>query len=1029
MTDKTNPDQFHRQEAPIDGSLFGSTPVPVSDQAGGGLHPAARLDGRAIDGRAIDGRAIDGRAIEEATLIGEAKMTEGRGGVSRGAAGRTTSPTGSGTEREGSVAHRRPRGVSFEHYYTTDGVNPFDAIEWTLRTAVIANDKGEVLFRQDNCEIPREWTQMATNVVVSKYFRGGLGTPGREHSVRQLVGRVADTIADWGLKDGTFASAQDGEIFRAELTHMLVNQLVSFNSPVWFNVGVEKTPQCSACFINSVKDSMASILDLAKTEGLLFKYGSGTGSNLSALRSSREMLSAGGQASGPVSFMRGFDAFAGVIKSGGKTRRAAKMVILNAEHPDIEEFIDCKVNEEKKAWALMDAGYDGSFGGEAYNSIFFQNSNNSVRATNEFMRAVEEDGDWTLRAITDGRPMGIVKARHLMRKIAEGTHLCGDPGMQFDTTINEWHTCRNTDRIKASNPCSEYMFLDDSACNLASLNLMKFRDEDGEFDTGSFRHAVRVMITAMEIIVGNSSYPRQAIADNSHRFRPLGLGYANLGALLMNRGLPYDGDAGRDYAAAITALMCGQAYLTSAELARELGPFDGYSENREPMLEVIRMHRAAVNGINANRVPERLLDEAEKVWRDAYALGHDYGYRNSQVTVLAPTGTIGFMMDCDTTGVEPDIALVKYKKLVDGGMMKIINNSVPEALEKLGYDEDSRRGDHRVHRRARDHRRRARPEGRAPAGVRLRLPAGQRPPFDPLHGTPAHDGGRAAVPVRRHQQDGQPAAGSHRRRDHDHLPRSLEDGPQGGGHLPRRQQTAAAAQHRKEARGSGGRTAAGPAQAAAGASAGRAPCHHPQVRDRRARRLHHRGPVPERQAGRDVHLDGEGRLGGQRTDGQLRHQRVDHAAVRRAAEGADQQVHPRALRAERVHQQPGDPDRQVGHGLHLPLDGPEVRRARRRRRRHRSVGARRGARGRRVPEGHGGGRRRAVADHDAAAPVDPGADRQSAVPELRFADHPQRLLLQMHQLRVDNRLLLSGPGARPPPKGGGSWRRSDSRHG
>jgi ribonucleoside-diphosphate reductase alpha chain len=633
MKDRNNPDGFKRQEAPIDGSLFGA------------------------------------RAAE------------------RPLTGSATSPSGSALEPEGGVARRRPRGIAFARHYSREGVHPFDAIEWTLRSAIIANDKGEVLFRQDNCEIPASWSQMAANVVVSKYFRGGLGTPEREHSVRQLVGRVADTITDWGLGDGTFASPQDGEVFRAELTHMLVNQLVAFNSPVWFNVGVEKAPQCSACFINSVQDSMASILDLAKTEGLLFKYGSGTGSNLSALRSSREHLSTGGQASGPVSFMRGFDAFAGVIKSGGKTRRAAKMVILNADHPDVEEFIDCKVNEEKKAWALIDQGYDGSFGGEAYNSVFFQNSNNSVRVTNEFMRAVEEDADWTLRAVTDGRPMGIVKARHLMRKIAEGTHLCGDPGMQFDTTINDWHTCRATDRIKASNPCSEYMFLDDSACNLASLNLMKFRLDDGEFDVASFRHAVRVMITSMEIIVGNSSYPRQAIADNSHRFRPLGLGYANLGALLMNRGLPYDGDAGRDYAAAITALMCGQAYLTSAELARELGPFEGYAENRAPMLEVIRMHRAAVNGINANRVPEGLLEEAEKVWRDAYALGHDYGYRNSQVTVLAPTGTIGFMMDCDTTGVEPDIALVKYKKLVDGGLMKIINNSVPDALERLGYDE------------------------------------------------------------------------------------------------------------------------------------------------------------------------------------------------------------------------------------------------------------------------------------------------------------------------------------------------------
>ncbi|MCP4570952.1 MAG: vitamin B12-dependent ribonucleotide reductase [bacterium] len=585
-------------------------------------------------------------------------------------------------------ARLKGKGLEIPRRNTRPDVDPFDALEWERRSAVIANDKGEVLFQQDDCEIPATWSQMATNVVVSKYFRGGLDTPERETSVRQLIGRVTDTITDWGLGDGVFATDEDAVTFRSELKHLLVNQLASFNSPVWFNVGVEKRPQCSACFINSVEDTMASILDLAKTEGLLFKYGSGTGTNLSPLRSSRELLSAGGQASGPVSFMRGFDAFAGVIKSGGKTRRAAKMVILDAAHPDIEEFIDCKVNEERKAWALIDQGYDGSFNGEAYSSIFFQNSNNSVRVTNEFMRAVEEDGNWTTRAVTDGRPMDTYKARHLMHKIAEGTHVCGDPGMQFDTTVNDWHTCKNTDRIYGSNPCSEYMFLNNSACNLASLNLMKFRTEDGEFDSESFRYASRVMVVAMEILVGNSSYPRVEIEDNSHKFRPLGLGYANLGALLMDRGLPYDSDEGRDYAAAITALMCGQAYLTSAEIASQVGPFAGYPENREAMLEVIRKHRAALNNINANRVPEALRDEAETVWRDAYALGHDYGYRNAQVTVLAPTGTIGFMMDCDTTGVEPDIALVKYKKMVDGGVMQIVNNTVPDALQRLGYLEE-----------------------------------------------------------------------------------------------------------------------------------------------------------------------------------------------------------------------------------------------------------------------------------------------------------------------------------------------------
>ncbi|MBU2501097.1 vitamin B12-dependent ribonucleotide reductase [bacterium] len=657
MTDKLNREKL---QAAGDGVLFGEAGSRAA-------HKTETVPGTP---------AAAGSLIDEDLLAEEVAPTPGN------VPGGTVINPGRPTPRT------KGKGMVVPRWYTTPGVDPFDAIEWELRTASITNDKGEVIFKQDNCEIPSRWSPMATNVVVSKYFRGGMGTPEREHSVRQLISRVSDTISDWGVKDGYFAGSKDAEAFRAELKHMLVNQLASFNSPVWFNVGVEKRPQCSACFINSVQDSMASILDLAKTEGLLFKYGSGTGSNLSSLRSSRESLSAGGQASGPVSFMRGFDAFAGVIKSGGKTRRAAKMVILDIEHPDVAEFIDCKVNEERKAWALIDAGYDGSFGGEAYNSIFFQNSNNSVRVSNEFMRAVEEDGTWTTRAVVDGRPMDTYKARDLMRKIAEGTHVCGDPGMQFDTTINDWHTCKTTDRIHASNPCSEYMFLDDSACNLASLNLMKFLTPEGEFDTASFRHAVRVLTLAMEVIVGNSSYPRPQIEVNSHRFRPLGLGYANLGALLMRRGLPYDSNTGRDYAAAITALLCGQAYLTSAELASQMGAFDGFAENREPMLEVIRKHRAALNNINANRVPENMLEEAEVAWREAYALGHDYGFRNAQVTVLAPTGTIGFMMDCDTTGVEPDIALVKYKKTVDGGLMKIVNNTVPDALERLGYDED-----------------------------------------------------------------------------------------------------------------------------------------------------------------------------------------------------------------------------------------------------------------------------------------------------------------------------------------------------
>jgi len=585
----------------------------------------------------------------------------------------------------------RRRGLRFSRRNTALGISPLDEVKWERRDASIVSKDGEVIFEQRDIEVPKSWSQMATNVVVQKYFRGGLDAPEREHSVRQLINRVADTITGWGEVDGSFASPEDAETFRSELTYLLAHQHAAFNSPVWFNVGVEETPQCSACFINSVEDSMASILGLAKTEGLLFKYGSGTGTNLSPLRSSREKLSSGGEASGPVSFMKGYDAFAGVIKSGGKTRRAAKMVMLNVDHPDITDFIDCKVNEERKAWTLIDAGYDGSFNGEAYRSVFFQNSNNSVRVTDEFMEAVVADETWTTRAVLDGAPMDTYRARELLDKMAEGAHVCGDPGLQYDTTINDWHTCPATDRIHGSNPCSEYMFLNDSACNLASLNLMKFRREDGEFDIEAFRHAVDIVLTAMEIIVDNSSYPREAITGNSRRFRPLGLGYANLGALLMSRGLPYDSDAGRNYAAALSALMCGQAYLSSARMAESFGAFEGYAPNRDAMLQVIQKHRSHINGINAHRVPEDLLDAVKEVWSDAYTVGYDYGYRNAQVTVLAPTGTIGFMMDCDTTGIEPDMALIKYKNLVGGGMLKIVNNTVPEALARLGYSEEERR--------------------------------------------------------------------------------------------------------------------------------------------------------------------------------------------------------------------------------------------------------------------------------------------------------------------------------------------------
>ena len=603
--------------------------------------------------------------------------------MQRGAVHQAETLNSEGQERP---PETRELGLTCRRFFSREGCDPFDEIEWELRSAVIANEHGEVVFEQRDVEIPRFWSQQATNIVVSKYFRGQLGTPEREHSVKQLIGRVVDTITEWAQAQHYFVSEGDLRAFSDDLKHLLVYQKAAFNSPVWFNCGFEKAPQCSACFINSVQDTMESILTLAKTEGMLFKFGSGTGTNLSPLRSSREALAGGGTASGPVSFMKGYDAFAGVIKSGGKTRRAAKMVVLNADHPDIAEFIRCKVEEEQKAWALIDAGYDGAFTGPAYASVFFQNSNNSVRVSDDFMRAVLDDGEWQTRAVTDGRVMDTYKARDLMDMIADGAHICGDPGMQFDTTINDWHTCPNTARINASNPCSEYMFVDDSACNLASLNLMKFLDDQGDFDVTAFRAAVRTMITAQEIIVGRASYPTKAIERNSHAYRPLGLGYANLGALLMSRGIPYDTEAGRDYAATITALMTGEAYAQSAVIARSHGgPFAGYEKNREPFLRVMRKHRAALRDVDRTYVRREVYDAAKQAWNDAVDIGEEFGYRNAQTTVLAPTGTIGFMMDCDTTGVEPDIALVKYKKLVGGGLMKIVNQTVPMALARLGY--------------------------------------------------------------------------------------------------------------------------------------------------------------------------------------------------------------------------------------------------------------------------------------------------------------------------------------------------------
>ena len=639
-----------------------------------------------------------------------------------------------------------PGGLIFTRRFSREGISPYDELQWERRTAAITDTKGNTIFEQKNVEVPADWSMTATNIVASKYLHGRLGTPERETGVRQLVARVAETVRDWGIAGGYFASNIDAQIFHDELAAMLLTQRAAFNSPVWFNVGCDRlepeadglnwhwdaatggvkysatgyrNPQCSACFINAVDDSLDSILTLAKTEGMLFKWGSGTGTNLSSIRGSMEHLSGGGQASGPLSFMRGFDAFAGVIKSGGKTRRAAKMVILNVDHPDIVEFIECKAKEEAKAFALIRAGYDGSGpDSEAYSSIFFQNANNSVRVSDEFMRAYESDGDFTTHTVRSHQPIRTYKAREIMHKIAEATWSCGDPGMQFDTTINKWHTSKNTARINASNPCSEYMFLDNSACNLASFNLLKFVTPAGTFDIPAYRHAISVLITAMEILVDNSGYPTESIARNSHDYRPLGLGYANLGALLMSFGLPYDSVAGRDVAAAMTAIMTGQAYLQSAIIAAQCRPLasatpltaqtagdsarrggacPGFYVNREPFLDVVRMHRAEVNNIGKSRhsgepftAPQldALIEASRDSWDMALFYGERHGFRNSQTTVLAPTGTIGFMMDCDTTGIEPDLALVKYKKLVGGGMIKIVNNTVPAALFKLGYSSD-----------------------------------------------------------------------------------------------------------------------------------------------------------------------------------------------------------------------------------------------------------------------------------------------------------------------------------------------------
>ncbi|MCP4711481.1 MAG: vitamin B12-dependent ribonucleotide reductase, partial [Planctomycetes bacterium] len=624
----------------------------------------------------------------------------------------------SGSQAEGSPVKIKKKiaqePLTMERYFSEADVHPFDQISWECRTATITDDEGNVVFEQEDAEVPTAFSQLATKVVVSKYFYGEVGTDERETSFKQLVHRVCRTIADWGLGDGLFGNKAQSDIFYSELAYLCVNQYAAFNSPVWFNVGLfhvngvsgskhnfhwdaeaeeitaclnsYEYPQGSACFIQSVSDRMEDIMAVATSEAMLFKHGSGTGTDLSTLRSSREKLSGGGKPSGPISFMRVYDQIAAVIKSGGKTRRAAKMQSLKIHHPDIKEFISCKAEEEKKAWALIEQGYSGDFNGTAYSSIMFQNSNLSVRVTDEFMKQVEADEPFETVSVTTGEVMDRYQARELMDLIAGGTEICGDPGVQYDTTINQWHTCSNSGPINASNPCSEYMFVDNSACNLASLNLMKFRKDDGSFDIKGFKKAIRLLIIAQELLVDHGSYPTDKITQNSHDFRPLGLGYANLGSLAMSLGLPYDSKEARHLAGAITALMTGTAYAVSSELAKSLGTFARYEENREPMMRVIDKHRKALVDIDINYCDENLFEASKESWELAYSRGERQGFRNSQVSVLAPTGTIGFMMDCDTTGIEPDIALVKYKLLAGGGMLKIVNNTVRMALERLGYE-------------------------------------------------------------------------------------------------------------------------------------------------------------------------------------------------------------------------------------------------------------------------------------------------------------------------------------------------------
>ena len=899
--------------------------------------------------------------------------------------------------------------VAPTRYFTVPGIDPFDAIEWELRDAHIPGRDGPT-FEQKDVEFPKFWSQTATNIVAQKYFRGRMASPERERSVKQMIGRVVDTIGGWGRDGGYFATDEEADTFEAELKAILVNQYASFNSPVWFNVGFEAQPQCSACFILSIDDSMESILDWIRREGIIFRGGSGSGLNLSRLRSSKEQLSKGGYASGPVSFMRGADASAGTIKSGGKTRRAAKMVVLDVDHPDVEEFIWCKAKEERKARVLEQAGYDMSLNSPDWASIQYQNANNSVRVTDQFMEAVVEGKEWTLTARTDGSVVETTDARGLLRQIAEAAWECADPGVQYDTTINSWHTLPNTGRINASNPCSEYMSIDDSACNLASLNLMKFRRDDGEFDVAAFEHAVDVVFLAQEIAVGYSSYPTPEIGRNARAFRQLGLGYANLGALLMARGFPYDSNEGRAYAAAITALMTGRGYRKSAQVARRMGPFAGYQPNAAAMTGVIAKHRAAVGNIDhSTSVPDDLLAAARRAWDDALELGEVSGFRNAQATVLAPTGTISFMMDCDTTGVEPDFSLVKSKRLVGGGEITIVNKTVPMALAKLGYAPTE--GDEIV----------AFIDERNTIVGAPYVKTEHYPVFDCAIGDRAinymgHVKMMGAV---------QPfISGAISKTVNlpeeisvDEITQLFTESWQLGVKAIAIYRDNCKVAQPLSGKANAGATTLAPVSGVVGAlpaappAAGRSRRSRPQVQGRRVRGLHPRRPLRGRDARRHLRGHREGRHDARRPDELVHDLRLARPPVRRAARGLRLEVQPHALRALGDDERRGHPHREVDRRLHLPLDGEEVPL-------HRPAGGGRHPHGRGEAAArrrlHGGGRPRVGGRDDGRDRRGPGPDgalqpvgRRAGVRPLRWPHGADGQLLHLPRLRYQHRLLLA----------------------